>query len=428
MKTKTLLTQKIRYALLLVLAGLVPESRAQVMPLDSVLATVRRQNPVLAQYDYRARAKDAYAQGAGSWMAPQAGAGLWMAPYDKRMADEMSNGQDLGSVMLSVEQMIPNPARQRATREYLRAQSSVERSNGQAAFNGLRAQARGLYYAWVVLEKRGAVLKENEEIIRFMIRLAEVRYPYNQSKLNSIYEAQAKLGQLANEQLMVESQIRQQRIGLNTLMNLPGDNAFRVDTTLDLTSLDLGRQAIAPPDTAALAADRSDIRSLEQTIRVMQLGRRQEKSLLKPDFGIRYEHMSSIGSMPNQYTVMGMMTIPFAPWAAKMARSNVKAMHYEIEAMRRERQAMLNEATGMLASMQAEIGTKRQQIENYQDRILPALRKNYQVTLQAYEQNTTELPLVINAWETLNMTQMQYLDTLNELLQMQVTYERELEK
>jgi outer membrane protein TolC len=96
--------------------------------------------------------------------------------------------------------------------------------------------------------------------------------------------------------------------------------------------------------------------------------------------------------------------------------------------MRRERQAILNEATGMIAAMQAEIETKRQQIGNYQDRILPALRKNYQVTLQAYEQNTAELPLVINAWETLNMTQMQYLDTLNELLQMQVTYERELEK
>jgi outer membrane protein TolC len=423
MNLKTITTPKILYALLLALVGLVPQSQAQVMPLDSVLATIRRQNPMLGRYDYQVRAKDAYVQGAGSWMAPQVGAGLWMAPYDKRMAGEMSNGQDLGSVMLTVEQMIPNPAKQRAQRAYLRAQSSVERSNQQVQFNGLRAQAKGLYYDWVVLEKRQAVLKENEEIIRFMIKLAEVRYPYNQSKLNSIYDAQAKLGQLANEQLMVKSQIRQRQIGLNTLMNLPGNNAFRVDTTLDLN-----RQVIAPLDTATLASDRSDIRSLEQTIRVMQLGQRQEKSMLKPDFGIRYEHMSSIGSMPNQYTVMGMMTIPFAPWASKMTKSNVKAMNYEIEAMRRERQAVLNEATGMIASMQSEIETKGQQIKNYRERILPALRKNYQVTLQAYEQNTAELPLVLNAWETLNMTQMQYLDTLNELLQMQVTYERELEK
>jgi hypothetical protein len=109
MHIKTIITRKIPYALLLALVGQLPEIQAQVLPLDSVLATIRQQNPMLGQYDYRARAKDAYAQGAGSWMAPQAGAGLWMAPYDKRMADEMSNGQDLGSVMLSVEQMIPNP-------------------------------------------------------------------------------------------------------------------------------------------------------------------------------------------------------------------------------------------------------------------------------------------------------------------------------
>jgi outer membrane protein TolC len=416
MNLKTIITQKIQYALLLALVGLLPESQAQVMPLDSVLYTIRQQNPMLGQYDYRVRAKDAYVEGASSWMAPQVGAGLWMAPYDKRMADEMTGGEDLGSVMFSVEQMIPNPAKQRAQREYLRAQSSVERSNQQVQFNQLRAQAKGLYYDWVVLEKRQAVLRENEEIIRFMIKLAEVRYPYNQSKLNSIYDAQAKLGQLANEQLMVDSQIRQKRIGLNTLMNLPKDNAFFVDTTLDLN-----RQVIARLDTATLAADRSDIRSLEQTIRVMQLGQRQEKSMLKPDFGIRYEHMSSIGSMPNQYTIMGMMTIPFAPWASKMTKSNVKAMNYEIEAMRRERQAILQRGDRMIASMQAEIETKGQQIGNYQERILPALRRNYQVTLQAYEQNTAELPLVINAWENPQHDPDAVPGHVNELLQMQVS-------
>jgi len=321
MNTKRIITQKILYALVLAVIGLLPESQAQVLPLDSVLATIRGQNPMLQQYDYQVKAKEAYAQGAGSWMPPQVGAGVFMAPYDRRMADEMSSGEDLGSVMISAEQMIPNPARQRAQREYLQAQAAVERTGQQVQFNGLRAQAKALYYDWVVLEKRQAVLKESEEIIRFMIRLAEVRYPYNQSKLNSIYDAQAKLAQLANEQLMIESQIRQKRIGLNTLMNLPKDNDFRVDTVLSL-----GLPVTVPLDTAALVADRSDVRRLDQTIRVMQLGQRQEKSALLPDFGIRYEHMSSIGSMPNQYTVMGMMTIPFAPWASKMAKANSKAM------------------------------------------------------------------------------------------------------
>jgi hypothetical protein len=44
-----------------------------------------------------------------------------------------------------------------------------------------------------------------------------------------------------------------------------------------------------------------------------------------------------------------------------------------------------------------------------------------------YEQNTEELFELYDAWETLNMTQLQYLDQLQQLLLMQVELERILE-
>jgi outer membrane protein TolC len=89
---------------------------------------------------------------------------------------------------------------------------------------------------------------------------------------------------------------------------------------------------------------------------------------------------------------------------------------------------VINEALGMLESMAREITTKRKQLENYESKILPALRKNYQTTLLAYQENTGDLPLVIDAWEALNMAQMEYLNNLQLLLNMQVSYEKELEK
>ena len=44
-----------------------------------------------------------------------------------------------------------------------------------------------------------------------------------------------------------------------------------------------------------------------------------------------------------------------------------------------------------------------------------------------YEQNTEELFMLYDAWETLNMTQLEYLELLNEALKMQVELERVLE-
>ncbi len=82
----------------------------------------------------------------------------------------------------------------------------------------------------------------------------------------------------------------------------------------------------------------------------------------------------------------------------------------------------------MAAGMVSEIITLAKQIENYDRRITPALRKNYETLMLAYEENKEDLPIVIDAWETLTMTQLQYLDTVQRYYEMIVSYEKQLEK
>ena len=96
--------------------------------------------------------------------------------------------------------------------------------------------------------------------------------------------------------------------------------------------------------------------------------------------------------------------------------------------MKGERAAILNELRGTIAGMAIEISSLSKQIENYEKRIVPALRKNYETLMVAYEENKEELPIVIDAWETLNMTQVQYLDTVQKYYETIVGYEKELEK
>ncbi|HCT23222.1 MAG TPA: TolC family protein, partial [Chitinophagaceae bacterium] len=44
-----------------------------------------------------------------------------------------------------------------------------------------------------------------------------------------------------------------------------------------------------------------------------------------------------------------------------------------------------------------------------------------------YEQNTEELFMLYDAWERLNMKQLEYVELLNQTLQLQVVIERILE-
>ena len=132
--------------------------------------------------------------------------------------------------------------------------------------------------------------------------------------------------------------------------------------------------------------------------------------------------------MPGQYMLLGMVTIPIAPWSSKMYKANIKGMSSQIESMKQERESILNEAQGMTAGMVNEINTLSQQVSNYDKRIIPVLRKNYETLMLAYEENREELPIVIDAYETLIMAQVQYLDTLRKYYETIVNYEKLLEK
>jgi outer membrane protein, heavy metal efflux system len=411
--------------LLAALPGLAQLAPAPVMTLDSILQKINRQNPMLQMREQKARALDAMAEGARSLMAPMVGAGVFMAPYPgSRPMGEEVEARDRGSFMVSAEQDVANPAKLRARQDYLRSRSAIEKAGRELTFNQLRAEAKQAYYNWVVLEKKMARIRENERIMTYMLKLARIRYPYGQSKLGSIYKAEARLHEVTNMAEMTANAIRQQQVQLNMLMNLPQQTQYRIDTMV----------AVPQPvqlavDTASLSATRSDLRQLDQTIASMRLEVRQQQLERKPDFRLRFDHMSPRDNMmPRQFTAMGMVSVPIAPWSAKMYKANVKGMNLEIQAMQRERESIVNEAGAMIRSMGLEVNTLHHHLQNYRQKILPALKKNYDVTMLAYEQNKAELPEVLDAWEALNMAHMAYLDNLEMLYKMTVNYEKELEK
>ncbi len=392
--------------------------------MDSILIHIDQYNPLLKPYGSRAAAARAYAEGARSWMAPMVGIGTFMAPYPMQM---VMDGRDKGYGMVSVEQDIPNPFKQRATQVYQKSKAAVEEAARGITLNRLRSDAKQLYTEWLVLEKRRVVLAENKRILQLMKKLADIRYPYNQGSLGNIYKAEGRLYELDNMVTMTESEIERKRIGLNTLMNRPTTEIFRIDTTYHPEE----PQSVLPT-TDDIGQVRSDIRRMDRQILSMQAGIEAQKAQARPDFRIRFDHMQPFsginGMMPTQFTLMGMISIPIVPWASRMYKAEIKGMQQDIQAMRYEREGMLNETQGMVAQMLTEIRNVRIQLDNYERRVIPTLRKNYDTQLIAYEQNKGDLFIVIDAWETLNMTQMDYLARTQEYYRMIISYERELEK
>jgi outer membrane protein TolC len=405
----------------IIVLSIINFANAQVITLDSVLSAIDQQNPMLQQFDQRVNAMNTYTAGAKSWMAPMVGAGPYWYPYP---GQELMDERDKGMFMFNIEQDIPNPAKLNAKRNYFSSRASVEEKGRSIQYNKLRAEAKTLYYDWLVLNRKLSVLEENQQIVELMLELARLRYPYNQGSLGNIYKAEGRLYEVQNMTLMTQSEISEKEYRLKALMNMEPDAVFKLDT---LTQVVFDPNKIAK-DTASLRTNRSDVQQINRSIEVMLQNQILQSSQAKPDFRIRYEHMQPRGDMPMQFSLMAMVSIPIVPWASKMYKSEVAGMNYEIEAMKREQAGILLEARGMISGMATQLKRMQQQLSNYELKIIPALRKNYETLMLSYEENREQLPIVIDGWEALNMAQMDYLEKMQDYYSMIVSYEKEIEK
>jgi outer membrane protein TolC len=400
--------------------------QGQQLSLNAILDSIQTFNPSMRMYEADIRSMDAAAKGAKSWMPPEVGAGFFMTPYNTSMwkakEDPMGGMKDgMGSFMISAQQMIPSKRKLNADEAYMQSMSSVAKEQRNVALNNLFAQAKQAYYELSIIQRKREVLDENEKILEFMIKNAEIRYKHGLEKLSAYYKAKASLGNVQNMRLMLENDAQQRQITLNTLMNRGKDISFTIDTTIALKNY-----SALVIDSARLVQSRSDIRAIEKDITVNLLKRESERMNLRPQFGLRFEHMFGFGQ-PMQFTLMGMVRIPFAPWSARMSRANIESLNWRGEALSNQRQMIINEASGMAKGMKTELETKRRQVRLYENNIIPALRNNYKAMLLGYEQNTEDLFMLYDAWESLNMMQFEYLDQMQQLLNLQVQLERTLE-
>jgi outer membrane protein TolC len=396
---------------------------AQQLNLDSIMNVIQSTHPVVKMYNNEIRSIDEAAKGAKSWMPPDFSTGFWMVPYNTRLwkKNEMG-GTGMGQYSISGQQMIPNRKKQNADAAYMEAMSSVEKQRKNANLNELINDAKQFYYEWIILKKKLVIIEQNEKLLDFMIKNAELRYKNGMEKISAYYKAKAALGNLKNMQLMFENDIKEKRIRINALM---GRNAM-IDFDIDTSYLVKDYSNIVF-DSTLFYSNRSDLKAIDKDIRITWLKQETERQSLKPQFGIRYEHMFGFGGFPMQYTLMGMMKLPLTKWSSKMNKANIESLKWKANALQSQKEMMVNEYSGMAYGMLNEIVLKKKQLKLYEENIIPALTNNYKTMQLGYEQNTEELFMLFDAWETLNMTQLEYINQLKELLLMQVQLERILE-
>lgn len=399
--------------------------QAQRMSLNEIWNVIQNNNPVMKMYEADIRTADEAAKGARAWTAPEISTGFFATPYNPAYWSKSTNGgvitPGMGQYTLGAQQFITNKKELDANENYLRTVSAVPKEEKKAVLNRLNAAAKRSYFEWLLAERKLGILEDNEGVLNFMIKNAELRLKNNVGKMDAYYKAKAALGNIASQRVDLLNSIRQQKIALNTLMARPKEIDFEIDTTYTVKDY-------AAADSSYFLTARSDIRAIDKNIRLTYLQQTLERTKLKPQFGIRFDNMFGFGGQPNQYTLSGTVRLPLAKWSSKSYKANIESLRWKAESYQQQKQIILNDALGEYSGLLVAIKNKKTQVLLYRDNIIPALRRNLQSMQLGYEQNTEELFTLFDAWQVLNMTQLDYFTQLTDLLLLQTELDRVLEQ
>jgi cobalt-zinc-cadmium efflux system outer membrane protein len=411
---------KITTIILCVLSSCSLYGQNTVLTLIQVTDSIEKKYPEIIKYDSKIKSIQALVEGAKAWMPPTLSAGPEQFFYNASLLNDKSDMNRAG-ITVSVAQMIPNNSKLNAKKSYLKSLAVIQQNNSEWTKNTFRYYAKYLFYQRVVAEKTLNLVQENKELLSMLVNTSEAKFPYNQSDLSSIFKAKAKLEELKNMETMLFATIAESNIGLNTLMSRDVNTSFTVDTILTLKDYELKSKYT---DTSSVK--RSDILSMQNNIASMKLNKELMYSQRKPDFGVKFSHMQMFG-MPNQYSLMGMMTIPIVPWSSKMYKSEVKSMGFEIESMTKEKEGMQLMALRMINEKLVMLKYGKTQLTNFKSGIIPMYSKNFEANLLAYKQNTGNLFVLLDSWEMLLMKKMEYYNKTLEVLKIEADYEYETE-
>jgi outer membrane protein TolC len=124
---------------------------------------------------------------------------------------------------------------------------------------------------------------------------------------------------------------------------------------------------------------------------------------------------------------MGSITIPIAPWSSKEYKAGVRSADNSVNAINYQKQALINETVGNIAVLQTQMEAAKKQLKNFDENIIPSYYKSYRASMNAYEQNTEDLFVVLDGLKMYRLAKMNELEQLNTLLKLQVKYEKEME-
>lgn len=345
--------------------------------LPEMVAELVRSNPDIqaASARYRAAVQKPSIEGtmpdptiSFGWMSetyPVPGRGLGEAP--------------LASINLQVEQELPYPGKLSLKSDAARKEAENAGHLYEAVVRQKISELKQAFYELALAQRTGQLLRENQDVLRQLSKVAQARYTIGQGMQQDLIKAGTEVSILDNRLIAVDRQERSLSAQITALLGRPVSGAV-----LEIQPMGDDLPSLEPLEAlqARLTANAPMLLAQQSMINNRQVGVEIARKEYYPDFSLMTGYYDQ-GSLPNMWEVKFGVSIPIFH-KSRRDKQLVQATE-ELNEARQNYRSSEQTLNYQLQDAYSRAETARKLVDLYSQQIVPQSRLALESSLTSYQ-------------------------------------------
>lgn len=372
--------------------------------LDAFVNEVQQKNPRLQAFKTRIQSSEARVPQATAWDDPQAAVEFFATPVTS--ANPFRDGMETD---YSLQQAIPLFGQKSLMGNVARANVGMTEQSAAAIERSLIADAKRSYAMLYSAQRRLDVNEENQRLLKQIIESARAKYSVGLTSQGDVLKVQVELAKLQNERATLQQELVAAEAMMNALRASPANT-------------EIGRVAEKQPQQFTGAQDelfdrslndRPELRAMRYEIEMNNAEVAVAKRMRFPELMLRgmYKDMKE-GT--DQWAAMIGINIPLAPWGIGKYSGKVEESELNVRSSEQSLADMQNMVKAEVRDAFAKVQSRWQQIDRYQQTILPQAEQSLQSTLASYQTDKADFLSLLDTYRLVQMFKMEYYMVVGE--------------
>ena len=404
--------------LIFIVIALIDTSYAQTQKtyLDSLVAEALQNNPQLKSASRYALAQRQRVNQVSSWDPPQVGIEFYQTPISS-FPNPLKDGMETD---YSIQQMFPFPGKLSAMGNAAENNARMYQSQFKALERKIIKDVKTAYYEYYLVKRKISLNKENQELLRNFIEIANKQYQVGMGKQPDIIRAQTELSTLINEGINLNKEKVSVSAMLNTLLSKPVNSPLK-----DVNEIysDIPKWTFEQLSNLSYES-RNELKAMNYNIEMNKSELHASKLEYYPDIMARLMYKNMTGTSNDFWSAMVGISIPLAPWSQSKFISKVEENELNIKSAEEQYANMKNMVSYDVQDALVKIESNRNLVELYKDTSIPQAQQTLESTTAAYQTGKTEFLMLIDAYRMLLMVKLDYYMAVMNFMDSQAALEQ----